>query len=404
MNPAIYDVAIIGGGIVGVAAALALTRHRHASLIVIEAEDRLAAHQSGHNSGVIHSGVYYKPGSQKALNCIAGREALYRFCADHGIRHERSGKLIIATQAAELPALEELYRRGIANGLVGIKRLHREEIRAYEPHAEGIAGVHVAETGVVDYREVTEACARQFRQAGGTIATRSRLLACTRRTDELILETMSGPLHCRALINCAGLWSDRVAHLCGVEPHVQIIPFRGEYYELIPKCRDLVRHIVYPVPDSRFPFLGVHLTRTIDGRVEAGPNAVLAFRRAGYRRSSFSWNDCADMAHYAGFWRLAGRYWRIAGIELLRSLSKRAFVDDLRRLVPDLRSADLRPAGSGVRAQAVDRLGNLLDDFRIVEAERMIHVLNAPSPAATASLSIGQNIARRAAANFDLKD
>ncbi len=398
-----YDVAVIGGGIVGTATAMALTSRWRLSLIVLEAEDRLAAHQSGHNSGVIHSGLYYRPGSLKARTCVEGREAMFRFCQEHGIAHERCGKVVVATRERALSALEELERRGKANGLQGIRRLRPEEIREHEPHASGIAGLFIPETGIVDYTQVTCAFADIVGKAGGRIQTGAQVYGFHRKADELILETTSGEVRSRYLINCGGLRSDRIARMCGVEPGLQIIPFRGEYYELVTERRFLVRNLVYPVPDPQFPFLGVHFTRMIRGGVEAGPNAVLAFKREGYSRRSFSVTDLKEMASYGGSWRMAWRY-RKAGLdELCRSLSKRAFVKALQRLIPEIGLDDIRRAGAGVRAQAVEPTGHLVDDFRIVEAERMIHVLNAPSPAATASISIGFEIARLAAKRFDLR-
>ncbi len=397
-----YDIAIIGGGIVGMATAMTLTTQLRASLIVLEAEDRLAAHQTGRNSGVIHSGLYYRPGSLKARNCVEGREALYRFCEAHGIAHDRCGKIVVATRESELPALDELERRGWANGLQGLRRLGTEEIRDYEPRATGIGGLFVPDTGIVDYAQVTRVYADLVRAAGGQVRTRSRLRRVRRRRDAIVLETTGGEVHCRHLISCAGLQADRVARLCGVDPRLRIIPFRGEYYELIPERHALVKNLIYPVPDPRFPFLGVHFTRMIHGGVEAGPNAVLAFKREGYRRSSFSLRDTLGLFTFAGFWRLAARYWRMGLGEFYRSFSKRAFVRALQRLIPDLRLEDVRRAGAGVRAQALEAGGALVDDFRIVEADKMIHVLNAPSPAATASISIGRSIAAMAAKNFDL--
>jgi L-2-hydroxyglutarate oxidase len=396
------DVAVIGGGIVGLATAMALQERCRASLVVLEAEGALAAHQSGHNSGVIHSGLYYKPGSLKARNCVEGREAMYRFCQEHGLAHERCGKVVVATRQAELPALEELERRGQANGLQGLRRLGPEELREHEPHVSGIAGLFVPQTGIVDYKQVVQAFAGVVGRAGGQVRTGARVHRCRRRPGELVLETSSGEVSCRHLINCAGLRSDRVARMCGSDPGLQIIPFRGEYYELVPGRHSLVRNLIYPVPDPRFPFLGVHFTRTIHGEVEAGPNAVLAFRREGYRRRSFSPADVLRMAGYRGFWRMAWKYGGTGLGELYRSLSKRAFLKALRRLVPELRLEDIRPAGAGVRAQAVEPSGALVDDFRILEEGRMIHVLNAPSPAATASISIGRAIAAMAAKNFGL--
>lgn len=397
-----YDVAIIGGGIVGLATAMALTARARLSLVVLEAEARLAAHQSGHNSGVIHSGLYYKPGSLKARHCIAGREAMYRFCREHGIAHEQCGKLVVAVDEDERSVLEELARRAAANGLQGVRQLSAEQLSEYEPYVSGVAGLFVPQTGIVNYADVTEALAKVVREAGAEIRTQARVVSVEQRSEALILSTTDGEVHCRRLISCAGLQSDRIARMCGVDPCLRIIPFRGEYYELTPERRFLVKNLIYPVPDPRLPFLGVHFTRTIDGRVEVGPNAVLAFKREGYQRSNFSLRDTLNMLSYTGFWRMAWRYGKTGLGEFYRSLSRRAFMKALQRLIPALHPDDIRPAGAGVRAQAVDPTGRLIDDFRIVEAERMIHVLNAPSPAATASLSIGQTIATMAIKQFDL--
>jgi L-2-hydroxyglutarate oxidase len=398
-----YDVVVIGGGIVGIATALALGERLRGSLAVLEAEPRLAAHQSGHNSGVIHSGLYYKPGSLKARNCVEGRDLMYRLLEEHGVRYERCGKLVVATEARELPALDELERRGRANALAGMRRLGPEEIREFEPAAAGVAGLHVPQTGIVDYLRVMEVLAGLVRAAGGEIVLGARVQRVRRSAGEIVLETHAGPIACRALVNCAGLQSDRVATLCGVRPGLQIVPFRGEYYQLREERRGLVRNLVYPVPDPAFPFLGVHFTRTIHGGVEAGPNAVLAWKREGYRHRDVSLRDLAQMAGYVGFWRMVGRFWRTGMGEMYRSVSKNAFVKALQRLVPDLRAEDLERGGAGVRAQAVEPSGLLVDDFRVVEAEGMVHVLNAPSPGATSSLSIGRTIADIAARRFGLR-
>jgi (S)-2-hydroxyglutarate dehydrogenase len=402
MNAPRYDVAIIGGGIIGLATAMALKAGSRASLIMLEAEDRLAQHQTGHNSGVIHSGLYYKPGSLKARNCVTGRLAMYQFCQEHGIAHDPCGKVVVATETQELPALEELERRGQANGLKGVRRLTAEELREYEPHASGIAGLLVPETGIIDYKQVAQVYADLVQKEGGEIQTGARVYGCRRGSDEVVLETTRGAVHCRALVNCAGLHSDEVARLCGINPNVQIVPFRGEYYELVPERRFLVKNLIYPVPDPRFPFLGVHFTRMIHGGVEAGPNAVLALKREGYQWTSISPQNVLQMLTFPGFWRMVGKYWKTGMGEMYRSLSRRAFVQALQKLLPELRFEDIRPAGSGVRAQALEANGALVDDFRIVEAPRMIHVLNAPSPAATASLSIGKTIAEMAAKSFAL--
>ncbi|HZV05149.1 MAG TPA: L-2-hydroxyglutarate oxidase [Gemmataceae bacterium] len=399
MTTATYDVAVIGGGIVGMATAREmLARDPGLSLLVLEAEDRLAAHQTGNNSGVIHSGLYYKPGSLKARYCVEGREAMYQFCRAHGIAHDRCGKIVVATREEHLPALQELERRGRANGLQGLRSLRAEELREYEPHVAGIAGLHVPETGIVDYSQVTRTLGDLVTAAGGVVKLNSRLLACRRLSAELILETTQGAISCRFLVNCGGLQSDRVAALSGVQPGVRIVPFRGEYYELAPERRHLVRNLIYPVPDPRFPFLGVHFTRMIHGGIEAGPNAVLALKREGYGWTSFSLRDVMNMAGYGGFWRMVSRYWKTGLGELHRSLSKPAFLRALQELLPELRASDIHPAGAGVRAQALTPAGALVDDFHIVAGERMVHVLNAPSPAATASLRIARGIVDEAAA------
>jgi L-2-hydroxyglutarate oxidase len=393
---------IIGGGIVGLATAWTLHERFRVRLAVLEAEDRVAAHQTGHNSGVIHSGLYYKPGSFKARNCAEGRDAMYAFCRQHGIRHERCGKVVVATRSDELPALEELERRGRANGLDDIRRLDPAGIKEHEPHVDGIAGLWVPTTGIVDYTDVAAKLAELLREGGQEIRVNHRLLAARRDGSELVVETAHGSVRCAALINCGGLQSDRIARRCGLEPGVQIIPFRGEYYEIVPERRHLVKGLIYPVPDARFPFLGVHFTRTVHGEVEAGPNAVLALGREGYRWRDISLRDLWQYARFRGFWAMAGKYWKTGFGEMYRSLSKAAFHRALQRLVPELRAEDIRPFGSGVRAQAVEPNGQLVDDFRFVQGERMIHVLNAPSPAATASLSIGRTIAEMAGQQFGL--
>lgn len=397
-----FDVAIIGAGIVGLATAQALAESTSASVVVIEAERDIAQHQTSHNSGVIHAGLYYKPGSLRAKNCVIGREAMYAFCQTHGIPHERCGKLVVATSNAEIPALDEIERRGRANGLDAITRLAAEQLQDYEPHVAGVAGLWVPYTGIINYRRVAEKYAELFRAAGGDIRTTWRLTAMHRDASEIVLSTTGGEVRCRNVIACAGLQADRVARLCGVDPLVRIIPFRGEYYELVPERHNLVRNLIYPVPDATLPFLGVHFTRMIDGGVEAGPNAVLALSRHGYNWSRISPADLLDVATYGGAWRMFRRFWRTGIHEVHRSLSKRAFVHALQKLIPSLTEADVVRAGAGVRAQAVAPDGKLVDDFHILETEKMIHVLNAPSPAATASLSIGGHIADLATKRFEL--
>ncbi len=400
----IFDVAVIGGGIVGAATAHSLLQTGpKLSLVLLEKEGRLAAHQTGNNSGVIHSGLYYRPGSLKARNCSAGRQALYDFCAQWDLPHERCGKVVIAVSEKELPALAELERRGRENGLRDLQRLDAAQIRDIEPHATGIAGLLVPETGIADYVQVTEALADRVREKGGDIRLRARVWGVRRQPGGFRLLTTAGPVACRTLINCAGLHSDRVARLCGIDPGVRIVPFRGEYYRLNAESRKLVKNLIYPVPDPALPFLGVHFTRMTDGEVEAGPNAVLALKREGYERFSFSLRDTFDTLSFPGFWRMAGGYLATGLNEYRRSFSKGAFVRDLQRLLPEIQERDLRPGGAGVRAQAVGMDGKLLDDFHIAGEQGMLHVLNAPSPAATAALSIGGSIAERARADFGLR-
>jgi L-2-hydroxyglutarate oxidase len=403
MKSSTYDVAIIGAGIVGLATALKLVQQFKLSLVILEAENEVAAHQTGHNSGVIHSGLYYKPGSLKALNCVSGRDAMYRFCEENDIAHERCGKVVVATSPEEIPSLNLLEERGRANGLDGIRRLLVGEIREIEPHVNGIDGLWVPQTGIVDYLDVSKAYTRKITELGGEIKTSTRVIGFKNNHDTIQLQTNSGDIETRNLINCAGLRSDKIARLCGVNPGLQIIPFRGEYYEVVPQKEHLVKNLIYPVPDVRFPFLGVHFTRMIHGGVEAGPNAVLAFKREGYRKSDISIPDIATFGTYIGFWRMAFKYWKMSISETYRSYSKKAFVKALQRLIPELQMQDVHPAGSGVRAQALSPDGKLLDDFSIIEKTNQIHVLNAPSPAATASLSIGVSIAAMAEKNFRLE-
>lgn len=397
-----YAIAVVGGGIVGLAIAMALAERGVGSLVLLEAEARLAEHQTGHNSGVIHSGLYYKPGSLKARNCTSGREALIRFCRDSGVQFEKCGKVVVASDEREIATLESLRERGEANGLRGLERLDPAQIEEIEPHVKAVAGLRVPQTGIVDYRAVSEAMARRVVEMGGEIRTGSRVTACKAASREMVLETASGAVRCSGMVNCAGLHADRVARLCGVDPGLRIVPFRGEYYVLVPEAEHLVRHLIYPVPDPSLPFLGVHFTRMIGGGVEAGPNAVLSFSRDGYGRVSFSARDTAGLLAYPGFWRMGARWWRTGLTEQARSLSKGAFVRSLQRLVPEIRDADVVRGGAGLRAQALEPSGALVDDFRIVETDRMVHVMNAPSPAATAAISIGRHIAQTASANFGI--
>jgi L-2-hydroxyglutarate oxidase len=395
-----FEVAVIGGGILGLATALALQRKGRRSLVVLEAEDHLAAHQTGHNSGVIHAGLYYRPGSLKARLCVTGREALYRLCRERGLPHERCGKLIVATRPSELAALAELEQRGRANGVTSLRRCSAEELREIEPHAAGLAALHVGDTGIVDFAAVTAALAHLVAEVGGTVRTRSAVTDVAVGRDGFVLLTSSGDVPCLNIVNCGGLHSDRLARLCGVDPNLQIVPFRGEYFHLRPARRHLVRNLIYPVPDPALPFLGVHLTRTIGGAVEAGPNAVLALSRHGYGWGQISGRDLLETLTYGGFWRMAKRHWKTGLAEVYRSWNRRAATRALQALLPELTADDLMPAGAGVRAQAVDPDGTLINDFRVVAGLGMLHVLNAPSPAATASLAIGVHLADMAAEAF----
>ena len=387
-----YDVAVIGGGIVGVSTAMALAS-RGRSVVVLETGDRLAPHQSGHNSGVIHAGLYYRPGSLKAQLCATGREELYRFCEQEGVPHRRCGKLVVATTPRQVAALDELERRGRANGLASLRRLDAAQLTEYEPAVAGVGGLWVAETGVVDYAMVTHTYARRASTLGADVVLGARVRGIVHRGEAIHVDTAAGDTAARFVVNCAGLHADRVARLAGAEPSVRIVPFRGEYFDVRPERASLVRGLIYPVPDPTLPFLGVHLSRTIHDHVHAGPNAVLAFSREGYSRRVVSPLDMLDTASYPGFWRMARRHWRSGLAEMRRSFSSRLFARSVQELVPELTAADLIAGGSGVRAQAIDRAGNLVDDFHFVRSPRALHVLNAPSPAATASLAIGRSIA-----------
>jgi L-2-hydroxyglutarate oxidase len=387
------DIVIIGGGIVGLAVALEITkRFPRLRLLLLEKEDRVGQHQSSHNSGVIHSGVYYKPGSQKARLCVEGARAMIEFCRAHDIPHQVCGKVIVAIRQEEFPRLEELRRRGEVNGLTGLQMIGPEQLREIEPYASGLRALVVPSTGITDYALVCEKYAELIRAQGGTILTSTAVTGLRHLTSEVVVETSGPSFSTNYLINCAGLFSDRIAGMAGGRPDVIIVPFRGEYYDLISQRSSLVRALIYPVPDPRFPFLGVHFTRRVSGTVDAGPNAVLAFRREGYRRTDFNLHDLASSLAFPGFWRMAAKHWRSGLEELHRSFSKPAFVRALQRLLPELRPEDLIPGGSGVRAQALQRDGTLVDDFQFVPSGRMLHVLNVPSPAATASLVIGRTI------------
>ncbi len=398
-----FDVAIVGGGIVGLASAYRLTGlYPDLRVVLVEKEAAVARHQTGHNSGVIHSGIYYRPGSEKARMCVRGAELMKEFCRRHGVPFDCCGKVVVATEADELPGLERLHERAVANGVPGVSLIGADRLREIEPHAAGMRALHVPGAGIVDYRRVAETIARRLAERGCEIRTGTRVSDIRRGADELVLETARAPVRTRYMIGCAGLQSDRVARLEGARPELRIVPFRGEYYELEAARRDLVKGLIYPVPDPRFPFLGVHFTRCIDGSVEAGPNAVLALSREGYRKTQVGLRDLAGVLAYPGFWKLASRYWRTGLAELTRSFSKRAFVKALARLVPEIREDDLVTGGAGIRAQALGPDGQLVDDFVIIDRPRALHVCNAPSPAATASLAIATEIVRRASSSFEL--
>ncbi len=405
MTDSRYDVIIIGCGVVGLGVALEITRRfPHLRLLLLEKEDHVARHQSGHNSGVIHSGVYYKPGSLKARLCVTGAAAMVEFCREHGVAHNVCGKVIVATHADELPGLEELRKRGEANGLIGLRMIGPEELREIEPHATGLRALVVPSTGVTDYARVCEKYAELISAAGGTVLLSAAATGIRRMTDEIVVETSRGAFSTVSLINCAGLFSDRISWMAGDDPGVMIVPFRGEYYDLVPERASLVKALIYPVPDPRFPFLGVHFTRRITGRVDAGPNAVFALAREGYSHTDINVRDLASAFSFPGFWRMAGRHWRNALDEWHRSFSKAAFVKALQRLLPEIAENDLVPGGSGVRAQALKPDGAMVDDFQFVPSGKVLHVLNVPSPAATASLAIGKAIVETAAVNLGLSE
>jgi L-2-hydroxyglutarate oxidase len=399
------DVVVVGGGIVGLATAYQLTqKHPEKTVLVVEKEPGLAVHQTGHNSGVLHSGIYYKPGSLKAVNCRRGKAMMEEFCRDKGISHELCGKVIVALSDDDLGPLETIYDRGQQNG-VNCEVIGPERLRELEPHVAGIKGIHVPESGIVNYREVCERFAEKVREAGSDLLFNAAVLDVLPRENGLVVETKAGDVACDYLINCGGLHSDRITQLTGQRPPVKIIPFRGEYFELKPHARSLVKNLIYPTPDPAFPFLGVHFTRMIDAdqhghHIECGPNAVLAYKREGYSKLGINPADLLETLTYPAFWKMAANYWRTGVGEMWRSLSKKAFVKALQRLVPEITADDLVAAPAGVRAQALSPDGKLLDDFALSEGERVVNVLNAPSPAATASLAIGDTIVDRLATRF----
>ncbi len=389
------DVVVVGGGIVGLATALRLIEARpDCKIIVLEKEQRIAQHQTGHNSGVIHSGLYYKPGSLKASMCREGYRSLVQFCEQNSIAHEICGKVVVASNREELSQLDDLYERGVANGLVGIQRLSAQDIREREPHCAGVAGLLVPETGIVDYKAVCDAYVKRLHEFGVVVQTGSTVTSISNRADEVRVTTETESWAAQVVITCAGLQSDRVTKWTVSELDVRILPFRGEYFTLRTDAVSLVKNLIYPVPNPNFPFLGVHFTRMVGGGVECGPNAVLALAREGYKKTDFSARDVWETISWPGFRSMARKYWKTGIGEYYRSFSKHGFTKALQKLIPEIREEHLIPAESGVRAQACDRVGGLLDDFSIHQVGRVVNVCNAPSPAATASLAIGASIAQ----------
>jgi len=390
-----YDFAIVGGGIVGLSTAMALSqRFPAAKIVLLEKENLLAAHQTGNNSGVIHSGIYYKPGSFKAKFCREGNRSMVAFCQEHGIDYEVCGKVIVATDLEELPLLDNLYQRGLDNE-IEIAKLSREEVREIEPHVSCLGGILVKSTGIVNYKQVCAKYAELAKERGTELYLNQKVEGIKETEEGYLLETNRGEFATQFLINCAGLFSDRLAKLAGVNPSAKIVPFRGEYYELTPEKRYLVKNLIYPVPNPNFPFLGVHFTRMIDGSVHAGPNAVLSLKREGYLKTDFDFRDFMETMTYPGFWKLAAQHANSGLQEMIRSWSKAAFVRSLQRLIPEVRAEDVVPTHAGVRAQALSNNGKLVDDFLIINRPKALHVCNAPSPAATCSLEIGRAIAQR---------
>lgn len=395
-----YDVAIIGGGIVGLATAYHLAQtHPRRTLIVVEKEPEVARHQTGRNSGVIHSGIYYRPGSLKAENCRLGRESLIRFCEREDVAFEVCGKVIVAVEPDEVPRLEDILQRGRENG-VACEGIGQERLRELEPHCAGIEAIHVSGAGIVDFVGMARRLADLIVEGGGTVRVNSRVVGIEERADGVHIETTSGTIEAAVVANCAGLYSDRIARMTGVEPGMKIVPFRGEYYELVEDARHLCRDLIYPVPDPAYPFLGVHFTRMYDGRVECGPSAVMAFAREGYRFADFNVGELAEVLAYRGFRRLAAQHWRTGVREMRQSLSKRLYLRGLQRLIPEVELNDLVPAPSGVRAQAVREDGSMVDDFLILERRRFVNVCSAASPAATACLNVGRLVGEKIASHL----
>jgi L-2-hydroxyglutarate oxidase len=397
----VNDIVIIGAGIVGLATAYHLKKKNpELKITILEKEKEVASHQTGHNSGVIHSGLYYKPGSLKARNCIDGYHKLIAFSREHGIPFELCGKVVVATKQAEVPLMETLFQRGLRNGLRGLRRITKEELREHEPYVNGVAAIHVPHTGIIDYTTVSEKLAELFRDKDGKIELNTKVTRIIPGEHHSTIETSGESYSARLIVNCAGLYSDKVAAFTEQKLNVRIVPFRGEYYELVPEKEHLVKNLIYPVPDPNFPFLGVHFTRMIRGGIEAGPNAVLAFQREGYKKSDIRLNELMETLAWPGFQKVAMKYWKTGMGEMYRSFSKAAFARALQALMPDITADDLMPGGSGVRAQACDRNGGLIDDFLILENKYAVNVCNAPSPAATSSLAIGDTVSDRVLKHF----
>ena len=400
-----FDIIIIGGGIVGLASAYKITlNHPETSVAVLEKEDKLATHQTGHNSGVIHSGLYYEPGSNKAITCAKGRKELIAFAKKHKIPHKICGKIIIATQHKELANLERILQNGLENEIEGIKKIGPEQIKEIEPFCEGIAGIHVPCTGIIDFTKVAEKLARLTEKNGNgnKVLTSHRVIALEKHDFFTKVVTNQESFSAKYIINCAGLQCDRIARMDSVHPKIRIVPFRGDYYELTEKAQEKVKALIYPVPDPALPFLGVHFTRTVEGNVECGPNAVFSFKREGYGKTDFSLADSWDSLSYSGLWKMFFKYWRYGLSEYARTFSRKLFLKQLKRLIPSLQDDDIKPCKAGVRAQALERNGEPIDDFKIERKGNSIHVLNAPSPAATASLAIGDYINETVSDYFNL--
>ncbi|SVA46598.1 uncharacterized protein METZ01_LOCUS99452 [marine metagenome] len=398
-----YDVVVVGGGIIGLATSMKLTQDfPNLKVAVLEKEKEVAQHQTGHNSGVIHAGIYYAPGSQKANFCSTGGKLLRDFCDEYGIAYDMCGKLIVATDDSEVPQLEELFKRGTENGAQGLRMVNQEEIKDIEPYSAGVKAILSPNTGIIDYFEVSQAYATRMRENGGDLLTNVEVISIENKDNLVYINTTSGTVAAKYVLNCAGLHADTVARMMGVDVGVKIVPFRGEYFSIIPEKEHMVKGLIYPVPDPSMPFLGVHFTRRINGSVEAGPNAVLAFAREGYKKTDVNLKDTLGTLSYSGFWKMSAKYWKVGMHEQYRSLVKGVFVKSLQKLMPEITGDDLGDPGAGVRAQVIDSNGGLLQDFAIEASANAIHVLSAPSPGATSSLTISEYIVDLAQESFDL--